>query len=193
MFEVAFICTGNRARSPFAMEVFRRHAGDLPVAVRSFGILDLGHVPALPKARRAARRHGVDLSSHRAQSLSAGDLAGSGLAVGFEPMHVASAVVVGGIARERAFLLTELTDLLDGIPADETAGVSPERLVELVHTARLQHPRTPVTIADPVGGSDHDFATTFERIARHVVTLAVRFAGAASREGESPRLRPRDP
>ena len=110
---VAFICTANRARSPFAAALLGFHARDLPVVVESFGVLDQGGAPALPGAVRAAAEFGVDLSMHRASVLYGGELEAVELAVGFEPAHVAGAVATGGVSPERAFLLTELAQVLE--------------------------------------------------------------------------------
>lgn len=180
MFEVAFICTGNRARSPFAAELLRRHVVDLPVTVTSFGTLRHGPAPALPKARRAAREYGVDLTAHRSRPLAEGDLARRDLAIGFEPIHVASSVVVGGIARERAFLATELAEAIAVIPEPELAGSRPERLLALAHDLRARSASEASTIADPVNRGAQVFATTFEHIDRCVAMIAVLFDGLRS-------------
>jgi protein-tyrosine-phosphatase len=47
VFRVAFVCTGNRFRSPLAAALFRSAAEGLPVEVASAGTLDLGGVGAL--------------------------------------------------------------------------------------------------------------------------------------------------
>lgn len=75
---VLFVCLGNICRSPTAEGVFRnhvrRHAPDLEVEIDSAGTHDY-HVgePPDPRAVRAARRRGVDLSGLRARQVCTGD------------------------------------------------------------------------------------------------------------------------
>lgn len=109
---VVFLCTGNRARSPVAEALFRRRVEGLPVNVSSYGTLDLGSKPVLPEALAAASSLGVDLAAHRSRVILPGLLAGADLVVGFEPVHLATAVEVGEADPERAFVLLELPDVL---------------------------------------------------------------------------------
>jgi protein-tyrosine-phosphatase len=173
-FEVVFICTGNRARSPFSAEVFRRYAGDLPVAVTSVGTMDLGPAPALRDAVWAARLLQVDLSEHRARLLEPGALESADLAVGFEPFHVAAAVIEGGAARERVFLITELAELLGQIGAARDR--RPERTIEIAH-ARRASLSSAAPVGDPVGRSKQEFQRTFEQIERLVAAIAAGLFG----------------
>ena len=73
---VAFVCTGNRFRSPLAAALFAAGAGaeEVPVHVASLGTLELGPVPALPEALEVARSMGVDLSRHRARTVAGSNL-----------------------------------------------------------------------------------------------------------------------
>lgn len=174
-FEVVFVCTGNRARSPLAAEIFRRHSGDLPVAVKSVGTLDLGPVPALPQAVWAAGMLGIDLAPHRARPLLDGGLAAADLVVGFEPIHVAAAVVKGGAVRARAFLITELAELLGQIRT--LPNRLPEHTIELAHAGRAGGPPSTLPVGDPVGGSTEDFRRAFEQISRLVAVIAVGLFG----------------
>jgi len=189
-FEVVFICTGNRARSPVAAELFLRHSVNLPVTVNSLGTLDLGPVPALPEAVRAAEMLGVDISSHRARPLRPGDLESTDLVVGFEAFHVAAAVVEGGATRERAFLITELAELLGQIRTSRDR--LPERTIELAHAGRVGgSPSTP-PVRDPVGKSKEHFCTTFEQISHLVAAIAVGLFGddPVAETGPARRRRP---
>lgn len=179
-FDVAFICTGNRARSPFAAELLRRHAGPLPVAVRSFGTLHVGQLPVLPKALSAAESLGVDLSRHRARPLVKGTLASTDLVVGFEPFHVASAVVTGEAVRERTFLITELAQLLDACRMSwdrRAVELRPQDIIELAHAMRMEKPLFPRSVTDPVGASTAGFRVTFEQISSFVAAIAVGILG----------------
>jgi protein-tyrosine phosphatase len=75
---VLFVCMGNICRSPTAEGVFRKllaeRAPDLDVQVDSAGTHGY-HVgePPDPRARRAAERRGVDLSSLRCRRVTAED------------------------------------------------------------------------------------------------------------------------
>lgn len=177
LFKVAFICTGNRARSPFAAALLSKCVLNLPVSARSFGTLDLGVVPALPEARRVALAYGVDLATHQSTPLLAGDLSGFDLAVGFEPMHVASAVVIGGIPRERAFQLIELSDALGSQRSAKNVDCWAE-LLQLAHERRVRGTKRAVTIVDPVGRGAEVVASVFEEIAMHVAALAEMLFGS---------------
>ena len=176
MMRVAFICSANRARSPFAAALLRRHLVLLPVHVESYGTLEQRGAPALPQAIDAARAFGIDLTQHRARTLALGQLAESDLVVGFEPFHVASAVDTGKVPHARAFLLGELAKLLEGTelqngPADlSRLATWIERADELRSSGRWSAP----SIADPVGTSDRRFLETYRVIDQGVATIAER-------------------
>jgi protein-tyrosine-phosphatase len=153
---VAFVCTGNRFRSPLAAALLGDRAKGLPVAVDSLGTLELGPVPALPEAVELAERYGVDLSGHRARNIAEVDLAPYDLVLGFEQMHVATAVVDGGAALERTFTLPELVELLGAAPAPPVEGGAIEQArakTRAAHAARgPEYPKNTVPeIADPLG------------------------------------------
>src|SRR5262245_40273131 len=71
---VSFICSANRARSPFAAALLRRHLEGTDVVVDSFGVLERPSAPALFSAVRAARAFGIDLRGHRSRSMEDGAL-----------------------------------------------------------------------------------------------------------------------
>jgi protein-tyrosine phosphatase len=172
---VSFICTANRARSPFAAALLRRQIHGVSVEVDSFGVLEQGGAPALPGAVRAAAAFGIDLSDHRARSLGPGELMGADLAIGFERAHVAAAVSTGGVSADRAFLLAELADVLelDVLPWPAN---SEDLVARIAHAdaRRFARGRLPRSIADPVGSSDRRFQQTYEEIDRLVATVAMR-------------------
>jgi protein-tyrosine-phosphatase len=154
--------------------MLRRYCNDFPVAVDSVGTLDLGPAPALSDAVWAARNFRIDLSEHRARPLQAGALESADLAIGFETFHVASAVIEGGAARERAFLMTELAGLLAQVGA--SVDRRPERTIELAH-ARRASVSSAAPVRDPVGRSREEFQRTFEQIEGLVAAIAVGLFG----------------
>jgi protein-tyrosine-phosphatase len=180
-FSVVFVCTGNRARSPFAEALLRRRIGFSEVSVDSCGTLDLGPLPALPEAVDAAARLGVDLREHRARPLRPG-LEDRSLVLGFEPAHVAAAVIDGGARPERTFTVVELAELLTGASG---VGGSPERVVELAHARRPTGVLSAPSIPDPLGGSRAEFRRAFERIDHLVAVIAFELFG-----GEVPAPEP---
>ncbi len=117
-FSVAFICTGNRFRSPLAAALLRRAARTVPVDVSSAGVLDVGGSPVLPEALRLGRTIGVDLAAHRSRHIASAELHGLDLVLGFELQHAAAAVVDAGAPIERTFGVTELLALVEQGPID---------------------------------------------------------------------------
>jgi protein-tyrosine-phosphatase len=181
-FSVVFVCTGNRARSPLAEALLRRRIGSSDVSVDSCGTLDLGPLPALPEAVDAAARLGVDLRGHRARALRPG-LEDRSLVLGFEPAHVAAAVIDGGAQPERTFTVVEFAELLTG--ASGMAG-SPERIVGLANARRLTSTLSAPSIPDPLGGSRAEVRRTFERIDHLVAVIAVKLFGVEQPAPEPP-------
>jgi protein-tyrosine phosphatase len=174
-FDVVVICSGNRFRSPIAEGVLRGAAAGLPVRVRSLGTLDLREGPVLPEALEFGRSFGLDLSEHRSRRLAEADLSGADLVIGFEPIHVSSAVVDAGARRERTFLLTELVDSLPGVdPPQATTPVERARaLVRSADQARTGAGRGAVEeIADPIGGPAAGFRATGERVRELTLRVA---------------------
>ena len=166
-FDVFVICSGNRFRSPIAEAVLRHASNGLPVRVGSAGTLDLQSGPAFPEAMAIGQSYGLDLSSHRSRCVSRLDLSGADLVLGFEQIHVASAVVDGHARREVAFLLPELAEYLSGLePPEATDPI--ERARWAIGAANKERVRSgappPDEIADPVGGSDALFLATGERV-----------------------------
>jgi len=152
-FEVAFVCTGNRARSVLSEALYRRYTVGFDTRARSFGTLDVGGAPALEHAVDAGRELGVDLWAHTAVTLAHGGLAETDLVLGFEPHHVAAAVIDGRAPAGRVFLLREFVELtgppprVDGSPdhaRSEVAAAHGRRAKSRSHAARF-------VIEDPAG------------------------------------------
>jgi protein-tyrosine phosphatase len=155
-FTVAFVCTGNRFRSPLAAEYLRRLLPDVEVEVSSCGCAPPRVADALPEALEAAASSGLELSGHTVAALHEVDLASADLVVGFERTHVAHAVVDERADRDRAFTLPELVELLRVVERPPSAEDAPAVARELVAAAAAvrranRHPRR--EIQDPLGKS----------------------------------------
>jgi protein-tyrosine-phosphatase len=145
-------------------------------------MLEREGAPALPQAIRAAREFDIDLGEHRARSATTGRLEQSDLVIGFEPFHVAHAVVTGGAPRARVFLLAELAQTLVHLAAPTPVDDMEFRVVVgRADAARSASGWHPPAIADPVGASDRRFVETYEEIERMVAIVVVRLFGADER------------
>lgn len=175
-FDVVFVCTGNRFRSPIAAATFAAETRGRPVHVSSLGTLELAGAPALAEAVMLSAAEGLDLSSHRSRCLDDVDLRDAELVVGFEPKHVARSVIDAGAARERSFLLGELVEALeaDALPDDDDPVARARRAVAAADERRGTLGAAPPPIADPYGGT----AADYERAAARVRELTIRLAGA---------------
>jgi protein-tyrosine phosphatase len=177
-FELVFVCTGNRFRSPLAAALLEKAAPEVPVVVRSAGTLDIGPRRAFPETLEQAHRLGVDVSHHRASPLASLEVTRADLVIGFEQMHVAVAVMDSSVRREVAFTLPEFVQLLESSDGPRIATNEPvdrARLaVERANTARValgSEARRP-ELADPVGGSSAIYRRTADEIHDLVGRLA---------------------
>jgi protein-tyrosine phosphatase len=169
IFDVIIVCTGNQFRSPIVEGLMRASTTQLPLRVTSVGTKKLGAAPALPEAVRLASEFGVDLTAHRARSLSGFDLSEADLVIGFELEHVAAAVVEAGARYERTFTILELLTLLDDVPqVEEDEPVRRARaVIEAAHKRRrpASAPLPPdAQIRDPIGGR----ASVYRETADHL-------------------------
>lgn len=177
-FDLVVICTGNRARSPVAEGFLRSLVIDLPVQVRSLGVLDLEGSPALAEAVEAASSLGLDLSGHRARALKGEDLSQCDLVLGFESSHVVTAVIDGGAPRERVFSLPELVELIErGEPTDDADPIARARQTIAAAHARRVTGASPAEVADPIGRDPAFFRQTVEKVRDLSVRLAIGLFG----------------
>ena len=178
-FDVVVICSGNRFRSPIAEAVLRRAAEGLPVRVRSFGTMDLPPGHALSEALELAPSYGLDLMSHRSRPLAGEDLRDADLVIGFELIHVSTAVVGAGAHRERTFLITELTTALDEIARQPEDGVveRARAVVRQADEARKAATGRPQEIADPIGGPAAGYRRSAAEVYRLTTSVAERLFG----------------
>jgi protein-tyrosine-phosphatase len=179
-FELVLLCTGNRIRSPIAEAFLRQLLVDLPVRLRSLGVLNLGAASPVPDAIEVATAAGLNIAEHRARALEDDDLSAADLVVGFERHHSSAAVVDGGARRERVFTLPELVELIEdstvlppGSPIERA-----HRAVAAAHALRSER-ATPLLaeLTDPLGQARSLYTTTVTRIQDLTARLAVGLFG----------------
>lgn len=138
--QVAFVCTGNRFRSPLAAALLGQEADGLAVRIVSLGTLDLGSKPALPEAVALANELGLDLSGHASRNLASVDLEPFDLVLGFERKHVMASVVEAKARLERTFTLPELVGLLRRLPGPPLPTNPVERALVRIRQAQAVRP-----------------------------------------------------
>jgi len=174
--EVAFVCTGNRFRSPLAAALLAEEADEL-AEVCSLGVLKLGPAPALPEAVDLAKTFGIDLAGHRARDLDQLNLESFDLVLGFERMHVRAAVVDAFARIERTFTLPELVELIESIPEPSSRHDPVEQArnrVAQAHGLRSPDFRSSAVaeIADPLGRTAREQRRTAHELQELVGRLA---------------------
>jgi protein-tyrosine-phosphatase len=168
-FEIALICTGNRFRSPLAEGFLAKYGHGLPLKLQSFGTRDVGPLPPLREALETATSYGLELDRHQARSLRGTSLTTADLVLGFERLHVATAVVDAGASRQGTFMLPEIVGLLAALPPAKGLP-SPDRARERVAKAHelraAQREAAPVAeLPDPLGGPARGYVESASRLA----------------------------
>jgi protein-tyrosine-phosphatase len=176
--QVAFVCTGNRFRSPLAAALLAREADGLPVRIVSLGTLDLGSKPALPEAVALAQELGLDLSGHASRNLRAIELEPFDLVLGFERKHVMASVVEAHARLERTFTLPELVGLLRRLPGPPLPTDPVERALVRIRQAQAVRPpgfrNGPMPeLGDPLGKTLQAQRQTAAELSELVSELAV--------------------
>jgi protein-tyrosine phosphatase len=182
-FSIAFVCTGNRFRSPLA-EAFVRHlTAGLPIETASFGTLELDGAPPLKEALEIARWCVVDLSSHRSRPVSHASLAETDLVLGFDDSHVRRAVVDADASRDRSFTIRHFARLLQTVdpPSPDDVVASARRAVEQANGLLAQDPsgQRRDAMGDPFGGPWSLHVKTAAEIRELSVLLASRLFGVS--------------
>jgi protein-tyrosine phosphatase len=191
MLRVLFVCTGNRCRSPFAAAVLNRAYSELARA-ESAGTLDLGPARPPSEAVQVATALGVELSG-KARPLSSLDLTEFDVVMGFERNHVAAAVVEGGAAYERSFLLPELARLLAELPPSSEKGDpvhGARALLRLAHERRNGVFVPGEEITDPIGRPIEVYEEVYARIQELTLEVAERLVGREARQKAPPEQGP---
>jgi protein-tyrosine-phosphatase len=194
-FSIAFVCTGNRFRSPLAAAFVHRLTLGLPVRTESYGTLRVEGVPPLPEAAKIAVSCGISLAEHRTRFVNNASLENVDLLLGFEPLHVGQAVVDALAPRERSFTLGDFVSLLPayGAPSAERDLVGRARSLVTDVAARVTDPTglSAASIRDPFGGPWKVYRGTAVEIRELTITLAERLFGitdASSLPPVPPRL-----
>lgn len=105
---ILFVCTGNTCRSPLAEALARRFTiarGLTDVDVGSAGTSAWDGAPASDGALLVGMERGLDLSGHRAQTLTRDLVTSSDLVLAMGPHHLERIEALGGSGR--AYLLTD--------------------------------------------------------------------------------------
>lgn len=176
--QVAFVCTGNRFRSPLAAALLVQAAGGLPLRILSLGTLDLGSKPALPEAVAIADELGLDLSGHSSRNLASVKLDHFDLVLGFERKHVMASVVDARARLERTFTLPELVGLLRRLPGPPLPTDPIERALVRIRQAHAARPsgfrNGPLPeLGDPLGKTLQAQRQTAAELSNLVSQLAI--------------------
>jgi protein-tyrosine phosphatase len=189
-FSIAFVCTGNRFRSPLAEAFVHRLTLGLPVSVGSYGTLPLENAPPLPEAVEIGLWCGISLADHRTRYVNNASLEDVDLLLGFEPAHIRHAVVDGQAPRERSFTMRDFVPLLPvaGLATPDEEVVKRARSLVAAAGARLAELQNPTmsAMADPFGGPWKVYRQTASDIRDLSVTLVERLFGMADAHGLPP-------
>jgi protein-tyrosine phosphatase len=172
MTEILMLCTANICRSPMAGALLareltagkatagKRAAGELTAAggsvlVRSAATAGRDGIPPPAEVVSVMAAYGLDVSGHRSQAATAGDLAGADLVLAMTREHLRHAVVVAPVTWPRAFTLRELVRRGDLAGRRQPGETLPGWLAR-VHDGRsrtaLLGDSAEDDIADPIGG-----------------------------------------
>jgi protein-tyrosine-phosphatase len=118
-----FVCTGNTCRSPLAegiarAMIARRHVPDL--LVHSAGTSAWPGSPASDGSLLVALEHDIDLSGHRAQSLTSPLISASDVILTMGPSHLEHAEAMGG--QGRSWMLRAFVDEAQARPISDPFG-----------------------------------------------------------------------
>jgi protein-tyrosine-phosphatase len=189
-FSIAFVCTGNRFRSPLAAAFVHRLTLGLPVSTESYGTLRVEDAPPLPEAAEIAVWCQVSLADHRTRYLNDASLENVDLLLGFEPAHVRQAVVDADAPREHSFTLGDFVPLLPAYSAPPADGDVLGRARSLVADTGQRFADSAglksASIGDPFGGPWKVYRQTALEIRELTIALVERLFGISDASGLPP-------
>jgi protein-tyrosine-phosphatase len=188
-FSIAFVCTGNRFRSPLAAAFVHRLTLGLPVSTESYGTLHIEDAPPLPEAAEIAVWCGISLADHRSRFLNNASLQNVDLILGFEPTHVRQAVVDAQAPRERAFTLGDFVHLLapyEARPANDVVRHARSLVADAGQRFADSTGLRSESIRDPFGGTWKVYRQTAHEIRALSIELVARLFGVTDASGLPP-------
>ena len=188
---IVVICTANWCRSPMAGALLQRAFAEagVPVSIETAGFLDAGQ--RVPEGvTEALSREGIDVAAHTSRTLTPEMIAGAGLVIGMERIHVRDVVLADPGAWSRTFTLKELVRRGEHI-GPRRSGETAQAWLADAHRGRrtneLLGSDDTDNVADPMGGPQRAFDRTadeLDELARRLVALLVAPAATASATGE---------
>lgn len=109
---ILFVCTGNICRSPmaeaFLQHILAREGLATDYAVRSAGVWAANGRPASPYAIQVMARRGIDISDHRAHSLTRADVEEADLILAMTSGHAEAIETLLPQYKPKIHLLSEM-------------------------------------------------------------------------------------
>jgi protein-tyrosine-phosphatase len=186
---ILVVCSANQCRSPMTAAFLARRAAESgrAVHVSSAGTSAGAGFPATSPTVDAARKLGVDVSTHRSTPLDASAVRDADLVIALERRHVQEVVLHDPSAFSKTYTLKELVRR----GAEQGARIPDQSVHEWL--AMLHEGRRPTDllgmsndddVADPTGSNATDHRTTAETLdALAEEVLALLFGAPAGAEG----------
>jgi protein-tyrosine-phosphatase len=129
---ILFVCTGNTCRSPMAEGIFRHYLAkklnctvdeskQMGYKVLSAGVMERVGYPATSEAIEACAGKGIDISSHRSQTLSKSLIDNSDVIFGMTERHCSEVKNLSPDATEKCLLLAGQQNITDPIGQPQQA------------------------------------------------------------------------